>query len=191
MSPAFHPAARARRTAPTALAALVTLAALAAAFTLALLAPPALAQPHEAALPPRLVGHTLQGEPIDLAALRGRVVLVYLWSTDCPVCLRELPELRRNLQGWKGRRFTVVAVNVDRQWQPLHDYAALLDRLAPPSSQLLLAWRGAPGHHDDFGDVPATTPTSLVIDRTGAVVARTQGAWSPELWDRMADLVVE
>lgn len=142
-------------------------------------------------VPPRLVGHTLQGEALDLAALRGRVVLVYLWSTDCPVCLRELPELRRNLQGWKGRPFTVVAVNVDRQLQPLRDYATLLDRLAPPSSQLLLAWRGAPGHHDDFGDVPLTTPTSLVIDRSGAVVARTQGAWSPELWDRMAEMVVE
>ena len=62
---------------------------------------------------PSLVGQTSAGESVDLARWRGQVVLVYLWSTDCPVCLDRLPELRRNLAGWKGRPFVVIAVNQD------------------------------------------------------------------------------
>lgn len=168
------------------------LAGLALASILSTFALPALSQPAGAEAPlPRLHGRTLQDTPVDLAGLRGRVVLLYLWSTDCPVCLRELPELRRNLQGWKGRPFTVVAVNLDHQAQALRDYEAILDRLAPPSSQMQIVWRGAAGHQDSLGNPPMNTPTSIVLDRQGRAVEQVQGPWSPALWDRMAELVVE
>ena len=41
---------------------------------------------------PALSGRTLSAEPFDLSALRGKVVLVLFWSTDCPVCLDKMPE---------------------------------------------------------------------------------------------------
>jgi peroxiredoxin len=35
---------------------------------------------------PPLAGIGLQGESVDLAQLRGRPVLVYFWSSWCPIC---------------------------------------------------------------------------------------------------------
>ena len=35
---------------------------------------------------PPLAGIGLQGEPVDLAQFRGRPVLVYFWSSWCPIC---------------------------------------------------------------------------------------------------------
>ena len=64
---------------------------------------------------PAISGRTLSAEPFDLAALRGKVVLVLFWSTDCPVCLDKMPELRANAQGWRGKPFELVSVSFDRR----------------------------------------------------------------------------
>ena len=45
--------------------------------------------------------------------LRGQVVLVFYWSTDCAVCRDKMPELRANLAGWQAATFTLLGVNMD------------------------------------------------------------------------------
>ena len=35
---------------------------------------------------PALSGITIQGEAVDLSALRGQTVLVHFWATWCPIC---------------------------------------------------------------------------------------------------------
>jgi thiol-disulfide isomerase/thioredoxin len=45
---------------------------------------------------PLLRSTTLEGQPFDLAALRGKVVMLVFWSTGCPVCRDKMPELRAN-----------------------------------------------------------------------------------------------
>ncbi len=66
---------------------------------------------------PVLQGKTLAGAPFSLAALRGKVVLVLFWSTDCAVCRDKMPELRANAQGWRGKPFELVTISVDRRMQ--------------------------------------------------------------------------
>jgi len=53
-------------------------------------------------------------ETIDLSAFKGKVVLLNLWATWCPPCIRELPALDRLQQRLGSDRFEVVAVAVDR-----------------------------------------------------------------------------
>jgi thiol-disulfide isomerase/thioredoxin len=57
---------------------------------------------------PELRARTLDGSPIDLRAMRGRVVVVNFWATWCAPCVAEMPSLdrlRRKLD------VEVVAVN--------------------------------------------------------------------------------
>jgi len=61
--------------------------------------------PAQAAPPVVLVGKTGQGATVDLADDKGKVVLLFFWSTECAVCLDQLPEMRRNLDGWRGQDF--------------------------------------------------------------------------------------
>jgi cytochrome oxidase Cu insertion factor (SCO1/SenC/PrrC family) len=139
---------------------------------------------------PGLVGKTMQAAVVDLAQLKGKVVLMFFWSTDCPVCLDKLPELRRNLEGWRGKDFVIVAVSQDRSMADLKAYAQVLDKIAPPNAQMKIVWRRDPAHRDNFGELPMKSPTTLVIDRAGKVVKTISGRVPAELWDDIAELVL-
>ena len=137
-----------------------------------------------------LVGKTGQGATVDLANDKGKVVLVFFWSTECAVCLDQLPEMRRNLNGWRGQDFLIIAVNQDRAVADLSAYERVLDRIAPPNPQMKIVWRRDSAYQDSFGDLPQKSPTTLIIDRKGALVKRVSGRAAPEVWDDVAELVL-
>jgi peroxiredoxin len=139
---------------------------------------------------PTLAGRTTQQAAVDLQQLRGKVVLLFFWSTDCPVCLDKLPELRRNLEGWRGKDFVIVAVSQDRSAADLKAYEQVLDRVAPPNPQMKIVWRRDPAHRDGFGELPLNVPTTVVIDREGKVAKQLRGRVPAELWDDIAELVL-
>lgn len=63
-------------------------------------------------LAPPLVLYDLDNKKIDLAALRGLVVLVNFWATWCPPCRTEFPSLDRLQKRFKPSELKVLAVNV-------------------------------------------------------------------------------
>ena len=64
--------------------------------------------PGTPAPPLRLQG--LDGSEVDLAALRGRPVVVNLWATWCEPCVREFPLLRQAAATHRPDRLAVVGV---------------------------------------------------------------------------------
>jgi thiol-disulfide isomerase/thioredoxin len=151
----------------------------------------AAAPAQQAAAPakPLLRGLSTRGERVDLERLRGSVVLVFAWSTGCPVCLDKLPELRRNLDGWQGKPFVILALNQDRSVEDLRAYERLLESTGPMRPQMKLLWRGAAEHRDSLGELPRNAPTTFIIDKAGALAKTIRGRVPPELWDDIADLV--
>jgi cytochrome c biogenesis protein CcmG/thiol:disulfide interchange protein DsbE len=56
---------------------------------------------------------TFDGTPVDLAKLRGRVVVVNFWASWCqPACYDEAPVLERNWRLYRERGVTVVGVDI-------------------------------------------------------------------------------
>ena len=53
------------------------------------------------------------GEPVTLAAFKGRTVLLNLWATWCVPCREEMPSLDKLQAELGGPDFEVVAVNID------------------------------------------------------------------------------
>ena len=136
----------------------------------------------------QLSGRTLEGLPLDLAGLRGKVVLLMFWSTDCAVCRDKMAELRRNVSGWRGQPFELVAVATDARKQDVVDYDALLHRMVPGNERFAMLWRADPAHRDGFGALPKL-PATYLIDREGRIVERFSGRIPAEAWDRIADLM--
>lgn len=140
--------------------------------------------------PQTLVASTLGGEVVDLQRLRGSVVLVFVWSSNCPVCLSKLPELRRNLEGWRGKPFVILALNQDRTADDLRNYERLTEKATKPGNQFKHLWRNAPGHRDSFGELPSNMPTTMVFAKDGTLKQSVRGRVPAELWDDIAELVL-
>lgn len=119
---------------------------------------------------------TLDGDTIALADLRGRVVLLNIWATWCPPCVREMPALQRLYERYKERGLEVVAVSVDAQLTGggSADIAGFVRDLGLTFTIL----------HDPTGRVERTfnapaLPVTIVITRDGQIHERVLGerAW--------------
>lgn len=135
-----------------------------------------------------LVGRTVDGLPLSLAALQGRVVLVFFWATDCAVCRDKMGELRANVGGWKDQPFSMLGVNMDRRRQDLVDYERLVATTLPKAQRLTSVWAGDADYRTSLG-MPDHLPTTVLIDKQGREVRRYSGRIPASAWDDMAELL--
>ncbi len=57
----------------------------------------------------------LDGEPIRLADMRGKVVLVNFWGTWCEPCKEETPALQQAYEKLRADGLVIVGINLRRQ----------------------------------------------------------------------------
>ena len=155
---------------------------------LPLLAMPAAQAQAALATPVVLEGRTVDGESIGLQALRGRVVLVFYWSTGCAVCRDKMHEMRANLAGWRQQPFTLLGVNMDQRRDDLVSYETLLRQTVPAPQRLRSVWAADPAYTSSLGP-PTHLPSGALIDKSGRLVERYSGRIPPEAWDRIAELL--
>src|SRR5690349_3400196 len=62
---------------------------------------------------PGFVARNLNGEEVSLADLKGRVVFLNFWRTDCAPCVAEMPDLELIARTFSGRRFEMMVVSLD------------------------------------------------------------------------------
>jgi cytochrome c biogenesis protein CcmG, thiol:disulfide interchange protein DsbE len=62
---------------------------------------------------PAYAAQTLDGTPVALADLKGRVVLLNIWATWCTPCRQEMPALDTLHTRYTGKGLTVVGVSID------------------------------------------------------------------------------
>ncbi len=117
---------------------------------------------------PSLRGHLLSGEPLDLAALRGKVVLINYFSSYCKFCAYEIGTLEAFREAHRAEGFEVLELAIDD--------LADRDRVAR-----MLTTYELPGamvrelEENGFG-ARYPTPTSFLIDRKGILRHRQWGA---------------
>jgi thiol-disulfide isomerase/thioredoxin len=54
------------------------------------------------------------GKPLTLASLKGRVVMIDLWATWCPPCVRGLPETLALQKEYAGKGLVVLAISDEK-----------------------------------------------------------------------------
>ena len=112
---------------------------------------------------------TIKGETIPLSTLRGKVVLVNFWATDCPICIKEMPQLIETHKKFQARGYETVAVAM--WYDPPNRVVAFSEQRALPFK---VAFDPVGEHAKAFGDL-TLTPTTFVIDKRGNIVYRVVG----------------
>jgi len=56
----------------------------------------------------------ITGKKVSLSDFKGKVVLLNFWATWCGPCMQELPGINRLQASFASDKFTVVAINIDR-----------------------------------------------------------------------------
>ena len=118
------------------------------------------------------LGKWLGSEPLTVAGLRGKVVLIDFWTYSCINCLRTLPYVTRWYDTYKDRGFVVVGV---------HTPEFAFERNA---ANVQTAMNRFGIHYPVVQDNSFATwkafdtkywPTSVLIDRGGRIVLKHEG----------------
>lgn len=116
---------------------------------------------------PEFARADLQGARIDLAAERGKVVLLNFWATWCAPCRLEMPRFVQWQQQYGPQGLQIIGVSIDDSAAPVRPFVAKM-RLDYPVIM------GNAGLGDLYGGVYGV-PVTFLIDRHGIVRARFDG----------------
>jgi len=102
---------------------------------------------------------TLDGKPVHLSDLRGKVVVLNFWATWCPPCMDEAPSLNQLQQQIAPQGGVVLGVSVDDDASAydnfLESYKITFPTYRDPSGQIAV----------DYGT--SMFPETYIIDRHG------------------------
>ncbi|RTL54469.1 MAG: TlpA family protein disulfide reductase [Rhodocyclaceae bacterium] len=113
---------------------------------------------------PMVSATTLRGETLNLADLKGKVVLVNFWATSCTTCMGEMPKLVAVHQKYAAQGYETLAVAMD--YDPTDYVKNYAEKNALPFKVAM----------DSKGDIARAfggvrlTPTSVLIDKQGRIV---------------------
>jgi len=71
---------------------------------------------------PTLEFTSLSGEQINMANLKGKVVLIDFWATWCGPCRRVMPDLVETYKEYHGKGFEIIGISLDKDRTQLEKY---------------------------------------------------------------------
>lgn len=119
----------------------------------------------------------LKGSTIDLARLRGKVVLLNFWATWCAPCQAEMPEFSKWQKQYGPRGLQVVGISMDDSQAPVRKLVGRLKvdyPIAMGDVKLGNLYGGVLG-----------LPLTYLIDRQGVVRGRFQGGADLKVMESM------
>ncbi|MBT2368745.1 TlpA family protein disulfide reductase [Streptomyces sp. ISL-10] len=129
--------------------------------------------------PNELKGETLEGDQLDVADLRGKVVVMNVWGSWCPPCRSEAPYFAKVAKETKAKGVEFVGINTrDTNKGPAlafeKDYGIEYPSLYDPIGKLIV--NGFPKGSLN----PQAIPSTIVLDRDGKIAARSLKALDDE-----------
>ena len=113
----------------------------------------------------------LDGQPVAMSQLRGKVAVVNFWATWCPPCRKEIPDLVAAHQKYQQQGVAFIGIAVDDNTELIKEFAKAYEISYPlvtgkdKGIELLQA----------EGNAVGGLPFTLVLDANGNVIATRRG----------------
>jgi thiol-disulfide isomerase/thioredoxin len=118
---------------------------------------------------------TLDGKPLALEPLRGKVILLNFWATWCGPCRAEVGDLIALQERYKDR-LQIIGMNVDDddadEIQKYVQETGINYPVAMTSNEVRMQYGGI-----------AALPTMFLLDLEGHVVQKHVGLWNPAIYE--------
>ena len=124
---------------------------------------------------PEFTLQAIDGKPLTLAAVRGRVVLLNFWATWCGPCRAEIPDLIELQRKYKDQ-LQIIGLTVDEDDPDVVKQAVQETGINYPVGM------SSPQVRKNYGGI-AALPTSFVLDTEGRVVQKHEGLRDPLLYE--------
>jgi thiol-disulfide isomerase/thioredoxin len=117
---------------------------------------------------PSIAGRTLEGTTLDLASLRGKVVVLNIWGSWCTPCRKEAPSLERVYQETRPQGVEFVGLNS----KDTDDGARAFQRAFKVRYPSIVDADGVLQAKFRGRLAAAALPTTYILDREGRVAVR-------------------
>lgn len=137
------------------------------------------ARPHNSKAAPDFALKDIHGQPVNLAQLKGKPILLNFWATWCGACLEEMPSMQRLYDASQNNGdFHIIAISIDRSnFEKVNQYVKNLNLSFP----ILLD----PDRKTRKAYFIRSLPTSYLIDSEGKLRGFVSGARN---WDSPVSL---
>jgi len=118
---------------------------------------------------------TIDGKPLTLEGLHGKVIFLNFWATWCGPCRAEVPDLVVLQERYKDK-LQVVGLDID------DDDADEVQKYVQETGINYPVAMAPDEVRAQYGGIPAL-PTSFVLDTEGRVVQKHVGLWNPGIYE--------
>jgi thiol-disulfide isomerase/thioredoxin len=124
---------------------------------------------------PPIAATDVDGKPVSLAELKGKVVLIDFWATWCPPCVAAIPTLDALARKYGAQGFVILGVNVDAMHEDVREAGKVLPIVRRFLVRHRVTWTNIL-NGQGTGDIAAAyrveqIPANFLVDREGRIVA--------------------
>lgn len=107
----------------------------------------------------------VDGKAIDFSQFKGKIIMVNMWATWCPPCVRELPAIERLATKFKAEDFVLLPISIDAEGK--QQVQPFLNSLGMPN------FNSYYDQSQSLGDVfPLDTiPATFILNQQGQLIA--------------------